>query len=534
MKRATRRQEGKSGLEILEEAAHLFRSATLPTLATYYIGTVPFVLGFLYFWVDMSRSARASQHLVGASLAITALFFWMKLCQASFTARIRAELAMKEPPAWDALGHLRVLVPQIAIHATGLFLIPLAIVLVVPFGWVYSFYQNVTVLADSESVGIRKLVEKASKQSSLWILQNHTALGLGLLFALCVLLNWSLVAIVGPSLLRTLMGIETAFSRNPMAMLNGTFAGILVGLTYLCVDPILKCIYVLRCFYGESLQTGEDLKTDLRQFDATPKRIAVLLALAIGLAFCPTLQAAQAAQEVSPAQLDHQIDEVLQQSKYDWKLPEKTDEEEKGVVTRFFERVSQAIRDAINWVLETVERIIRWIFRSDKGPKAGFNWMRSSLLLFILIAGAGILLVVLVIRSRRRAARAATAVATSLTHIPDINDEGIRADDLPEDGWTSLARQLMEKGDYRLAMRAYYLATLANLAQRNLVGIAHFKSNRDYENELRRRAHAIPELLGLFDENLRLLERTWYGRHNADQELVIRFASNVDRIRTAA
>lgn len=538
MKRAKHRQEGKSGLEILEEAAHLFRSATLPTLATYYVGTVPFILGFLYYWVEMSRSARASQSLVEASLAMTALFFWMKLCQASFAARIRAELALREPPAWGITGHLRVLVPQIAIHATGLFIMPLAIVLVVPFGFVYAFYQNTTALADPESVGIRRLADKATKQSTLWILQNHTALLLGLLFAICVLFNWTLVALVGPSLLRTLVGIETALSRNPAAMLNTTFVGILFGLTYLCIDPILKTIYVLRCFYGESLQTGEDLKADLRQFDPAPKHVAVLLALAIGLTVCPPLHAAQATppaqQEVSPAQLDRQIDEVLQQSKYAWKLPQKTEEAEKGAVTKFFERVSEAIRNVLNWFLETIDRLLRWIFRSDKNAPSGFGWMNSSLLLFTLIVVVGVLLAVFVIRSRRNAARKATVATPALTHIPDINDERVRADELPEDGWTSLARQLMEKGDYRLAMRAYYLATLAHLAQRNLVGIAHFKSNRDYESELRRRAHALPDLIGLFAENLLLLERTWYGRHDADRELVARFASNVDRIRTAA
>ena len=83
-------------------------------------------------------------------------------------------------------------------------------------------------------------------------------------------------------------------------------------------------------------------------------------------------------------------------------------------------------------------------------------------------------------------------------------------------------------------MRAYYLATLANLAQRNLVGIAHFKSNRDYQNELHRRAHAIPDLPGLFGENLLILERTWYGLHPADRDVAVQFAATVDRIRTAA
>ena len=100
MKRATQVKHGKGGLDLVEEAAHLFRAASARTLATYYVGTVPFLLGFLYFWVDMSRSPFAGQHLVEASLAVSALFFWMKFCQASFTARIRAQLALKPAPHW--------------------------------------------------------------------------------------------------------------------------------------------------------------------------------------------------------------------------------------------------------------------------------------------------------------------------------------------------------------------------------------------------------------------------------------------------
>lgn len=438
---------------------------------------------------------------------------------------------------------MKVLLPQIVIHSTGLFVIPLSLALVIPFGWVYAFYQNATVLADPESAETGKLIRKSWKQASLWVFENHSAILIALLFALCVFLNWTIVGFMIPSLINTLLGIETAFSRSPLAMANTTFFGILVGLTYLCVDPILKTIYVLRCFYGESLKSGEDLKADLRLFGATPRRLAGLLILSIGLAFCAPLRAAQttpAAREVqaetSPAQLDHQIDEVIRQTKYTWRLPRKAvAEEQKGLITRFFERIVRMVRGAVSTVAGWVEKLIKWIFGNSPGLKLpGFGWLRSSGLLFVLLAALACLLAIFLLRLKRRAtALKPAAAAATIERIPDLTDETIRADQLPEDGWTSLARQLMENGDYRLAMRAYYLASLANLAQRNLVGIAHFKSNRDYENELRRRGHAIPGLAPLFGENLVMLERIWYGLHQADRELVLRFATNVDRIKAA-
>ena len=104
------------------------------------------------------------------------------------------------------------------------------------------------------------------------------------------------------------------------------------------------------------------------------------------------------------------------------------------------------------------------------------------------------------------------------------------ADQLPEDGWLKLARELFERGEFRLALRAYYLATLAHLAHRKLLTLAKFKSNRDYETELGRRGHAMPELYQTFRENVSVFDRIWYGLHEVNRDLVQHFAGNVQKI----
>ena len=55
------------------------------------------------------------------------------------------------------------------------------------------------------------------------------------------------------------------------------------SLTYLCVDPILKAAYALRCFYGRSLQSGEDLKAELKQQSLLAGQGAACVALALML-----------------------------------------------------------------------------------------------------------------------------------------------------------------------------------------------------------------------------------------------------------
>src|ERR1035437_10278570 len=98
MRSADRRQQGLAALELLEQAVHQLRDAPAATLATYYVGSLPFVLGLLFFWADMSRSAFADQHLAGAALGVAGLFLWLKFWQAVFARNLRASFAGEPPP----------------------------------------------------------------------------------------------------------------------------------------------------------------------------------------------------------------------------------------------------------------------------------------------------------------------------------------------------------------------------------------------------------------------------------------------------
>ncbi len=105
------------------------------------------------------------------------------------------------------------------------------------------------------------------------------------------------------------------------------------------------------------------------------------------------------------------------------------------------------------------------------------------------------------------------------------------ANQLPEDGWLKLAAELLHKGDLRLALRAYYLASLAHLAAREMIAVAIFKSNRDYEMELRWRNRALTDLHAAFAENGMIFDRVWYGLHEVSTEALGQFQSNLERIR---
>jgi hypothetical protein len=110
----------------------------------------------------------------------------------------------------------------------------------------------------------------------------------------------------------------------------------------------------------------------------------------------------------------------------------------------------------------------------------------------------------------------------------------VKADDLSTNRWLAIAGELAEKGELRLAMRALYLATLAHLADIEMITIESYKSNREYEGELKRRAHEHLELITIFSTNLNVFERTWYGMYRIARSEFDSFARNQKRIFTFA
>ncbi|MDE3099198.1 MAG: DUF4129 domain-containing protein [Verrucomicrobiota bacterium] len=542
------RQKGKGAFDLIEEAVHRLRTAPVATLAVYYLGSIPFVLGLLFFWTDMSRSPFANQHLADASLAMAVLFVWMKFWQAVFARRIRAQIAIQPPPALNLGRATRILLTQLILQPLGLFLIPLSLLPVLPFAWVYAFHQNATALADGEE-GAAALFKKSCRQAALWPAQNNAALAVLLGFAFYVFLNWAAVCLALPQLFKMLFGIQSVFTRSPWGMLNTTFFAAMFGLTYLCVDPILKTFYALRCFYGESLQSGGDLKADLKQLLRSTQKIAavffifsaIFLSAPVTAAAVPS-SGSQNVPQISPQELDRAINQTIHERKYTWRMPREKIAEtaaSEGIIEKFFDNIGAMLRRWARAFLHWLDELLRKLFHRrhpvSYEPNTNWDWGESvQLLLWTLVVVVASALGVFLYRVWRNRHKSRTIVPTAaILPVPDIADEDVGADQLPEDGWTTLARELLARGEFRLAMRAFYLASLAHLAARNLIRIARFKSNRDYEHELRRRGHSLPELLPVFADNISAFERIWYGMHEVNSDMVNRFASNVERLKSA-
>jgi hypothetical protein len=559
-------QTGPGAIDLLEEAVHRLRLAPLGTLAIYCVGSLPFILGLLYFWADLSSDPDAPHHATGAAFGLTLLFIWMKIFHAIFASELRARFVRRPPAPWTFARLARLALVQMTLQSTALFALPFAALLTVPLGWVYAFYQNVTAFGDGETGSVKAVFARSARSAVLWPKQNHFALAALSLLGLFAWMNLMIAVFILPQLLRQFTGEENMFTRSGSHLANTTFFAVTFSLVFLALDPLIKTFYALRCFYGESLRSGEDLKSDLRALPAIgQEEDAVVempgnsgavgnsvpamapLALALFLVGASAISSVAAtppsspmkpapAQSVSPPALRQSTEEVLKRREFTWRQPRKLSEAPPSG-PGFLDDVKFWLREKWDGAQDWLKRFFRSRFNPKFSPTgitaSGISALRTLIYVLIGLIVAAILFLVWKSWRQRRSRRELTGHIEPASILPDLADDEILASQLPEEEWLQLARQLLEKGDRRFALRAFYLSILASLGARGLLAIARHKSNRDYLIELRRRARGLNEVPSAFERNVRRFESVWYGPHPANEELFNQFQADREAILTA-
>lgn len=561
MRRPTRPEQ--SLLHTVEEATQLLRRCGAVAWAWWFAGSLPFAIGMLHFTSDMSRAATAAARLPESALMLALAYWWMKIAQAVFSDHLLRRLRGEDsPPPLPLRGRLRFITSQALIHCTSPWVLCLSLVAMLPFGWVYAAYHNVSILAlDVFRKGgrTRDLIRTALIQSNYRQKQNHGLLMIMFVVAMVVWLNWYSGTLLVASLAKMFTGTENAISRNPFMMLStGVFTATLMA-TYLVVGPFVKALHVLRCFYSLSRRNGEDIETAFR---ATSLPIMALLAMlcvsapsAATASVSPSVSGLQqpakggtAAQPSPPAQLDakqlgQQIDKVLQKDIFQWRMPREAltaKDQKKSWLEDFMDGVSgwfkglwKSIGDLFDGWLK--DHFKEWLknLRGDSPEgtelRPATPWADSvNLILKGLLAVLAVVVVVLLIRQWRRLppppARADTTPAVNL------ESDQVVATQLPENEWLRMAEDKINSGEFRLAMRALFLATLAHLGERRLLGIVKSKSNGDYVRELAMRARDRDELRGRFNDSVRTFDWAWYGWHDVTRDLLDQFRENHQHI----
>ena len=557
----------RPALEYLEEAVHLLRTAPARLIALYLTGTIPFLLGFLFFWADMSRNVQADDHLIEAALGLTLLFAWMKCWQSAASSELLAHCARASRPTWTWPRIRRLVYLQAAWQPTKLLALPLAALLTLPFAWTCAFYHQLAMFGDGTAEPAVSY-QRAKELAGWWPRQNFMALLLINAFGLFVFLNIYIIGAALPELIRMFTGLESSFSMSPSAfILNSTFFAAALAVAHLCLNPLTLAFYVVRCFHARSVHDGRDLLAVLgevqqRNMEAGAKKknlpkTAVTIALALILIFsffllpCSFVGAAEPGPtaRVAPAEIDRSLKDVFERREFAWRMPRNLIAPKagapKGPFERFVERIGEFFSGGWKKVTGWYRDFRDWLRRltnsrpiSEPGSGSGSGWSLGALsgaevVLYVLLVaslGAAVFVGVRQWRSRRLVARAVAAVAPSELAVSDLLGEDVLASQLPENEWLRLARELAARGEYRLALRALFLGTLAGLASQGAISIARHKSNRDYHAELMRRARQHPDWPPAFGGCIQLFERSWYGEHAAGPELLAEFEQQQQRL----
>ncbi len=552
-KERRRLRTGMPALDLIEDAVRLLRRTPIEAYLAYLLGAIPFWLVLFYFVSDMTQNAYAPSHVSEAALGVSLMFGWMKCWQTVFAARLRTTLTGRAALPWTGARIGRMIAIQTFWQPVGLVLRIVAAHVILPYVWVAAFCQNLSILGDgADDENERKsIAARAWAQARHWPGQAHGASGAVWIFILFVWININAALGFMPAALKMFFGLETAFSRSPESMLNSTFLVISLGLTILVVDPLWKAIFAVRCFHGLSLRTGEDLLVELRQ-SAAPSRSLAVVAMAFLLVAGTLDRSAHAADGAPPSapqlgvnatsveapkpelarKLDDRISDVLERREYAWRAPrENIAGSGGGLLAGWMDGGIRALKRIKVAMQETVEAFWNAIFgkRSIRGAGLSLRALPDVLLaVAVLIVGSALFWILRMILKRGRD----TTVAIARRNVvPDLHSDEVMASQLPEDEWIALARQYATGGELTLALRAAWLACLAHLGERELLSIARYKSNRDYETELRRRARTREDLLSAFGQNLLAFERAWYGRHEVRPDDFSAFEANLEHIR---
>jgi flagellar motility protein MotE (MotC chaperone) len=550
-RRVKRRRSETGALQILEEAFHLVRSADVKSFWLFYLGAVPWAVGLLYFVADMGRSSLAARDAAFAALALTGLWMWMRLCQAKFCASLWERLNPGSLPRTGFGERLRALAALWFLQAFQIPALALGIVFAIPLGWILAAQQNVSVLALTRAPGdrpLRELLGRSLRHSHDQWAQNH---GILLVFLFVFLFTWiNLVAtcIAVPGLVKSIFGVESLFTLAPsVAASNTTFVLGTLLLAQLAIVPLYNAAYVLRCVYAGSRASGADLLSRLaacrerRRIEEQRERgslgrVALVAVCLLSGAAAPVARAGEGRASPSPSvpaagsdeaeRFRGEIAETLERKKYQWRLSRRVEEGEEEAGQSWLgerlEEIAESVKRLLKAIEDWIEDAMRRLMERNPGASeddtkkdsAFFKKLGSTASLALVAVLLGLLLWLAAAIYFRYRGRERTEIAAEGGGGPiDLESEDIVATQLREDEWLRLAREQIEKGEERLAIRALFLATLAHLGERGLLKIARFKSNRDYRAELLLRARGLADLRRAFDENTTLFERVWYGLH---------------------
>jgi hypothetical protein len=267
-----------------------------------------------------------------------------------------------------------------------------------------------------------------------------------------------------------------------------------------------------------------------------------LLALALLTVLAGACAADQAPDplRMGPAEIGRALDATLAQERYAWRLPRRPPPSSgPSVLSEMMREMARSLADALSSAFKALGKLFRWLSGlvhpdSESAPtlSAPFE-MRSWIisLAWLLLTALCCVLAIGALRAWKKGGREGLAVLSESSPLkPDLAKEELSGSEFPAAEWGQLARDCIERGEYRLALRAYYLAALSQLGERQWLTLKKSRTGGEYLGELKRRAPSRHDLQGLFAEMGQAFERAWYGESPLQRSDAEAFAAALERM----
>ncbi|MDX2111651.1 MAG: hypothetical protein SFY80_15575 [Verrucomicrobiota bacterium] len=547
-------KNGVNAMVLIEEAVQLLRKMPSRGWLYWAIGVMPFTLSWIVAVFDLMGTARARDYLFLYALVTALCFTLLKGMQSSYCQAMARALIPSHEPGKVEKPSINGYLEQVWLQTSSLLALSIGVLITLPYPWLQAYYTNLCVLTALPAQDESSLHQRAIRQAGLWVGQNTMLLTLLFAVMIVVFMN-CIIAIIGlPWLVKLIFGVEVLFTAAPVTLYSGKFiVSILLigmGLTWALTDPLVKAIYLLRCYYGESQLSGLDLHqrwTTLRRLRTSAKSALIVFIIALVYNVTPGNLMAQPAVSpqvepeivtsslIPPDVLNATLEQELSKAIYDW----RTESQE---VSSSLVSMSEWIRAKWKEIYEGswLERFMKWIedlLKSDKKSEEPISRkeetpsiLRTLAPFLYLIAVFGLIfLLYKLVQHRLNPAPVVITVATAVTVKPDLESSDTHAEAMSLSGWHAYARELAGRGEYRLAMRALFFAQLSQLADRGVIVLQRHKTNADYNRDINKRGHSYPGLYALFSTNMHLIERVWYGTSVADANGYQAFEENVTK-----
>ena len=220
------------------------------------------------------------------------------------------------------------------------------------------------------------------------------------------------------------------------------------------------------------------------------------------------------------------------QPAYDWRQPGGAPTPP-GWLRRALDALGQRIAHFLaplgHWLAGVIGRFLRWLTQhasSSSANRAGAAHPQTWWLWLLLAALAAAIAGFVWDRGRRRR-RPPSAVATPVPTPAEL--ERATGAEYSSEHWLSLCLDLQRAGDFRLALRAAFLACLAVLQHDHWLHLRRDRTNREYVAEFRRRlAQRLPDAAAAtraqgFDLLVRAFDRAWYGGGDVSADDLVGF-----------